>query len=306
MDGTYGITMGPDGVDIDWPKTLTSDDALVAFIQDLRKFGIATSSKIDNTTGEMVVITPGAKGIYQRGLYIEPADMTEVAKQFSMTGNVYLQVPEPKSAWIFQREIKMTPSHHGVLYQNQLYDNTAFPGPSRSYADLSEELARHIPDIRKRVPMPCSCRKTKKDFVSIWNLIQHLNDDHHPKKKINGLRRKDIWTRERIADWLDEVDADLAFDPDLPAKRAAARKAVQEGQVLQTLELAKQGIISTSEAMASLQAPAQQATAGMVKLSTAIDEFKMVWLDEIQVWNPPALPGCTCMMCTQKNNQEES
>ena len=75
--------------------------------------------------------------------------------------------------------------------------------------------------------MPCSCRKTKKDFVSIWNLIQHLNDDHHPKKKINGLRRKDIWTRERIADWLDEVDADLAFDPDLPAMRAAARKAVR-------------------------------------------------------------------------------
>lgn len=302
-DYSISITAG-EGVTIEWPKVLQHDDALVAFIQDLRKYGVATSSKIDNTTGEMVVITPGAKGIYQRGVYIDPMTMAQVAEQWVTNGDAYVQVSQGKPGWIFQREIKMTPSHYGVLYQNQLYDTTAFPGPSHSYADLSEELARHIPDIRKRVPMPCSCRKTKKDFVSIWNLIQHLNDDHHPKKKINGLRRKDIWTRERIADWLDEVDADLAFDPDLPAKRAAARKAVQEGQVLQTLELAKQGIISTSAAMASLQAPAQQATAGMVKLNVAIEQFESTIHKMI---NGP-LDGCECMTCTtvKHTNQEES
>ena len=304
MDGTYGIVMGPDGVDIDWPKVLTSDDALVAFIQDLRKFGIATSSKIDNTTGEMVVITPGAKGIYQRGLHIESLNMADIAKQFAVAGEAYIQVPQPEPAWIFQREIQMTPSHYGVLYQQQLYDSTPFPGPARSYASLSEELARHIPDIRKRVRMPCSCGKVKVTPAPIWDVIQHLNDDHHPKKKINGLRRKDIWTRERIADWLDEVDADLAFDPDLPAKRAAARKAVQEGQVLQTLELAKQGIISTSQALASLQAPAQQATAGMVKLNVAIDQFEST----IHKMIDGPLDGCECMTCTtvKHTNQEES
>lgn len=304
MDGTYGIVMGPDGVDIEWPKVLTSDDALVAFIQDLRKFGIATSSKIDNTTGEMVVITPGAKGIYQRGLHIESPNMADIAKQFAVTGEAYIQVPQPEPAWIFQREIQMTPSHYGVLYQQQLYDSTPFPGPARSYASLSEELARYIPDIRKRVRMPCSCGRTKVIPAQIWDVIQHLNDDHHPKKKINGLRRKDIWTRERIADWLDEVDADLAFDPDLPAKRAAARKAVQEGQVLQTLELAKQGIISTSQALASLQAPAHQATAGMVKLNVAIDQFEST----IHKMIDGPLDGCECMTCTtvKHTNQEES
>lgn len=308
MDGTYGITMGPDGVDIDWPKTLTSDDALVAFIQDLRKFGIATSSKIDNTTGEMVVITPGAKGIYQRGLYIEPADMTEVAKQFSMTGNVYLQVPEPKSAWIFQREIKMTPSHYGVLYQNQLYD-TPYGDEPKTYEDLSEELARHIPDIYKRVRLPCSCGKVKTSHARIWNVIQHLNDDHHPKKKINGLRRKDIWTRERIADWLDEVDADLAFDPDLPAKRTARREAAVSAMWAQQKALTESGAISTTAALKGMQEEVQGLKSSIVKINVAIDEFKMAWLDEIQVWNPDASdapPGCKCMMCTQKNNQEES
>lgn len=33
---------------------------------------------------------------------------------------------------------------------------------------------------------------------SLWNMIQHLNDDHK-------------WTRERIADWLDSLDLDLEF-----------------------------------------------------------------------------------------------
>ena len=33
---------------------------------------------------------------------------------------------------------------------------------------------------------------------SVWNMIQHLNDDHK-------------WGRERIADWLDTLDLDLEF-----------------------------------------------------------------------------------------------
>lgn len=309
MDGTYGIVMGPDGVDIEWPKVLTSDDALVAFIQDLRKFGIATSSKIDNTTGEMVVVTPGAKGIYQRGLHIESPNMADIAKQFAVTGEAYIQVPQPEPAWIFQREIQMTPSHYGVLYQQQLYDSTPFPGPARSYASLSEELARYIPDIRKRVRMPCSCGRTKVTPAQIWDVIQHLNDDHHPKKKINGLRRKDIWTRERIADWLDEVDADLTFDPDLPAKRTARREAAVSAMWAQQKALTESGVISTTAALKGMQEEVQGLKSSMVKINVAIDEFKMAWLDEIQVWNPDAsdaLPGCKCMMCTQKNNQEES
>lgn len=306
MDGTYGITMGPDGVDIDWPKVLTSDDALVAFIQDLRKFGIATSLKINNTTGEMVVITPGAKGIYQRGLYIESPNMADIAKQFAVTGEAYVQAPQPQSAWIFQREIKMTSSHYGQLHSAQLYDTTPFPA-ARSYASLSEELAQYIPDIHKRVRMPCSCGKTKVTRAQIWDVIQHLNDDHHPKKKINGLRRKDIWTRERIADWLDEVDADLAFDPDLPAKRAAQRQAARKAQAAKMTALVEQGIISASAAHASLEAlvkPAQETTTGMVKLSVAMKQFEST----IHKMIDGPLDGCECMTCTtvKHTNQEES
>lgn len=307
--GDYSISIvAGEGVTIEWPKVLKTDDALVAFIQDLRKCGVSTSSKIDNTTGEMVVVTPGAKGIYKRGVYIDPQTMAEVAMQWVTNGDAYVQVPQSKPGWIFQSEVKVALTKYGQMYTNQLYDTPYGDGP-KPYSDLSEELARHIPDIRKRVRPPCSCGKVKASHVPIWDVIQHLNDDHHPKRKVNGRLRKDIWTRERIADWLDEVDADLAFDPDLPAKRAAARKAVQEGQVLQTLELAKQGIISTSEALASLQEPTQKAAAGLVKLNVAIDGFKtlMFDLDEIQDWDPgDALPNCPCMMCTQKNNQEES
>src|SRR5690606_12047483 len=94
-----------------------------------------------------------------------------------------------------------------------------------SHARLASELSKHIPDIRKQVKGPCDCKQYQNG--QIWSLIQHLNDAHHPKAKKHGLPIEDIWTRERIADWLDEVDADLAFDPDLPAKREAERKAAE-------------------------------------------------------------------------------
>lgn len=302
MDGTYGIVMSPDGVEIDWPKVLTTDDALVAFIQDLRKFGVSTSSKIDKTTGEMVVVTPTAKAIYQRGMYVEAPNMVSVAKQFAIQGEAYIQVPAPISAWIFQREVQTGLTHYG-----QLYANTPFPAPkaNRSYASLAEELSQHIPDIDKRVTPPCSCKTWKGKPASIWSVIQHLNDEHHPKKRFNGRLRKDRWSRERIADWLDEVDADLTFDPDLPAKRAAQRLAAQKAQAAKVKALIDQGIISAAAAHASMEAlvkPAQEATTGMVKLSVAIEQFESTIHEMVD----GPLEGCKCMMCTEKNNQEES
>jgi hypothetical protein len=304
-DGNYSISITADGIEISWPELFTSDDVLVAFIHDLRKYGIHTSTKIDKANGDMAIIADKIKARYKRGLYIASPNMTDIAMQFSLKGEAYFQVPEPQQAWIFQDEIHLHQPITAAEYQTTWLNEPAQPTASRNYADLSSELARHIPDIRKRVDLPCSCGKRRNaDRPQILYAIQHLNDDHHPERRINGRLRKDRWTRERIADWLDEIDADLTFDPDLPAKRAAARKAVQEGQVLQTLALAQQGVIPTSQALEAIIKPAQQATAGMVKLNVAIEQFESTIHKMV---NSP-LEGCECIICTtfKQNNQEES
>jgi hypothetical protein len=37
-------------------------------------------------------------------------------------------------------------------------------------------------------------------------MIIHLNDSHHPAHET-----ADVWSRERIADWLETLDVDLRF-----------------------------------------------------------------------------------------------
>lgn len=314
MDGTYGIVSGPDGVTIEWPQVLTSDDVVVAFVQDLRKFGISTSTQIDNTTGRMTVIANKVKAIYARGFYQEPPDMVSMAKQMAVAGDAYIQLPEPKAAWIFQEEFQI----HPMAVKNIAYLEFPSGKPTRptNYAALSEELSNHIPDINKRVTLPCSCGKRKKDSTAqIWYAIQHLNDDHHPQRKVNGRRRKDIWTRERIADWLDEVDADLVFDPDLPAKRAAAREAARKDHVAKMLALTGQGFISASEALETLGKTAETTTAGLVKINVAISEYAQQLKDQSDEWGEEpytaalgivngAFANCECSTC--KATQEES
>lgn len=72
-----------------------------------------------------------------------------------------------------------------------------------SFVDVST-VSKKLPGMNYICSSPCSCSYTKGGF-RLWNTIQHLNDKHAE------------WTRERIADWLDELadtgKVNLDFDP---------------------------------------------------------------------------------------------
>lgn len=66
------------------------------------------------------------------------------------------------------------------------------------------DLSKTLPALtltKADCPAPVCCRGNR----SVWDLVIHLNDDHH-------------WPRETIADWLDDLGIDLAFPvpEDLP------------------------------------------------------------------------------------------
>lgn len=57
-------------------------------------------------------------------------------------------------------------------------------------------LSRKLPGVMEQTKYPCNCKFDEEECL--WEIIQHLNDDHH-------------WTRNRIADWLETLDIDLEF-----------------------------------------------------------------------------------------------
>lgn len=81
---------------------------------------------------------------------------------------------------------------------------------TQDHSDLAHELSELIPGAGDIVEAPCTCGKFRK---SIWAMIQHLNDRHHPDYHDPTDPDSDSWSRERIADWLDTLDADLVLDP---------------------------------------------------------------------------------------------
>lgn len=93
---------------------------------------------------------------------------------------------------------------------------------SFDYHDLATELSALIPGAGDIVRNPCSCRPFFPK--TIWSMIQHLNDRHHPDYHDPTDPDSDPWSRERIADWLDTLDADLVLDPDREVKPSAFSK----------------------------------------------------------------------------------
>lgn len=78
--------------------------------------------------------------------------------------------------------------------------------PMEDYAVLAERMRGMVPGAMTLTANPCDCKPFKR---VIWDMIQHLNDKHHPKHSPS----LDMWSRERIADWLETLDADLVLDP---------------------------------------------------------------------------------------------
>lgn len=75
------------------------------------------------------------------------------------------------------------------------------------YADKVGELAKHVrglTEYRGTCPADCSLAVNPPDAM-LYTLIIHLNDVHR-------------WSRERIADWMDTLDADLEVHQDVVAE----------------------------------------------------------------------------------------
>ncbi len=99
---------------------------------------------------------------------------------------------------------------------------TGFMGGVSSHG--VERKSRKLPGVMNEVVKPCTCYDNymvaKEHGMAIgpaaertgllWNVIQHLNDSHSE------------WTREKIADWMDELhdagEIDIEFKPDFDAK----------------------------------------------------------------------------------------
>ena len=86
---------------------------------------------------------------------------------------------------------------------------TTYKPAAESHSELARRMAEMIPGIRDIVPSPCTC--IPKQMRTVWSAIQHLNDQHHPRFT---QHEEDGWSRERIAEWLETLDADLTLDPD--------------------------------------------------------------------------------------------
>jgi len=77
---------------------------------------------------------------------------------------------------------------------------------SVNYSQAGNALTRLIPGLDERAASPCDCPYPEGNTFSIRENIIHLNDTHHPDRE-----GADVWTRERIADWLETLDVDLRF-----------------------------------------------------------------------------------------------
>jgi len=106
--------------------------------------------------------------------------------------------------------------------ENPLYKYVVEPPPV-DYSTLAARLKRHIPGLREHVRFPCDCGP---GGSSVWQVIQHLNDYHHPTNPMVI----DKWDRERIAQWTENLKIDLTFNPDVPAE-VNTRQPLTEEQI---------------------------------------------------------------------------
>lgn len=65
--------------------------------------------------------------------------------------------------------------------------------PAVAVMSDASTLSRSLPGVQSFVEYPCDCYPPfEHRSATLWNIIQHLNDD-------------DDWSREKIADWIDEL-----------------------------------------------------------------------------------------------------
>ena len=95
---------------------------------------------------------------------------------------------------VIQKLIKMVDNNpgHAILIKNSI----------NNYDSIVAKKARSLPAINERVDLPCQCKTGVKQHLE--SVVIHLNDYHQ-------------WTREKIADWIDELHdngiINAEFDP---------------------------------------------------------------------------------------------
>lgn len=78
-----------------------------------------------------------------------------------------------------------------------------FEGAIKNTSNIAN-ISKTLPGVQQVVGYPCDCEEYD-SCHKLWDIIQHLNDVHTD------------WTRERIADWIDELhdagDINAEFQP---------------------------------------------------------------------------------------------
>lgn len=147
-------------------------------------------------------------------------------------------------------EVNQTPSNphpNPSLYQQN------WPAPTMvSHEGLARRMKRVMPGLNELVDFPCGCSKTTGAArrSSVWGTIQHLNDQHHPDHYAKASDDR-AWTRERIAQWTEELPFDLTIDPER-AEQEKARPTELTGCEKQVEDIYKQYTISAEDVKKSL------------------------------------------------------
>jgi hypothetical protein len=68
-----------------------------------------------------------------------------------------------------------------------------------SLSNPRRQIEQACPGLEEHVQAPCACYIESPEDALLSAVIMHLNDKH-------------AWTREKIADWLDDLDVDLTID----------------------------------------------------------------------------------------------
>lgn len=118
---------------------------------------------------------------------------------------------------------------HGGLKSGGIVKNKTFEEQeAASKAEFEvQQAARKLPGVNDAyLEYPCTCPKKRHGFIksaTLWYIIQHLNDTHKE------------WTREKIADWLDELhdkgEVNIEFQPWTDAEKSATIKTPAEAKV---------------------------------------------------------------------------
>lgn len=184
------------GVTIMWPDQLEDDGFHIAeLLKAVRGLGVTARMKISNVEGTAVIYTEHQRAVYRRGLSFDNIKGEDMI--VAEGAPVFPYAVQPTQIWVLE----------GVTFETLSIASTPMkPAPTKNHSSLAQELHHMIPGIEDTVTSPCPCGLK----FSIWRMVQHLNDAHHPGQEKNP----DKWSRERIADWLDTLDADLVLDPD--------------------------------------------------------------------------------------------